>query len=511
MLVLRQAGSAVTDAPSDGSSYSVGETVGSAEVACVTGPMLTSCQDVSVNNGTLYHYRAFAMDQSRNYADGIATRSFPRDSSLFKWAVTTAAASLAPPSALPGEFVVSIGDDNLIHRMSESDGRRSGWNPPTVGGAVQSRTMVGDISAGGNDLTAFSASQDGFLYRHSLEDSATLDASVDVVTDAGCPGGFLQGGPVIVLDAYDSNTNADDDVVLVATRCGDTNADGTFNDNKVLLYSHDLQTLFGTYDGDADGTGTAEQPGLGISNATPRILYRDTTNNLIYVPFRNDGDDNESIVVLSVGTGSTLIVPPYSEIKDLGNVDASPVVFRYGTTNDFRLLFGATDPGTGNGTVYLYDAVARTGGESSPLIQKDSFDTNDGPIKGVEISTRVPIGGGLFEYWVVWTTDTLVHGVRIKPGSGTFDNSKYWTANISGPSAPLVLRNVDGNGGVTAYVGSSDGLLYELNAKNGNINRSWSVEPSATVGEPSFDYNDGSNQGIIVGSSSGMIHWIRLN
>ncbi|UCF66859.1 MAG: hypothetical protein JSV80_13895 [Acidobacteriota bacterium] len=520
VLVLRREGAPVADSPVDGESYTVGQQVSgwTSEIVCVTTAAASSCTDASVLNDMEYHFESFSYDTSRNYSPGVHVRGLPR-SDPYKWAFTTRAASLAPVGAIPGSYLVSIGDDQLLHRMSEANGQRgTDWSPPQVGGAVQSRPMVGDLSpaADANDLTGFVSSQDGSLYRFGLDQDGTAEAIADVATDAGCPGGFLQAGPVVMLDLYEQNNNPYDDAVVIATRCLDVNGDGTANDNQILLYSHSLGTLFSTYDGDADGGGELDSPGLGISNATPRIFYRDTGNNLAYVPVNEDRGDDESLVVLEVRQQSgtpVFDIPAYSELHGLGDVNTDPTVFRYGIGNDFRLLFGNDD-----GTIYLYDALLRTGGASSPLAQRDLYTVSDGPVKGVAVSTGIPIGGGLFEYWVVWSTDNLVHGIRIQPGTGKFSPSSYWSRTIpddasalTGPSEPVVLRWVGGVENTRAFVGASDGVLYELDATTGTTVRSWSVEPSATLGAPTFDYNDGVSQGIVIGSTSGVVHWVSLD
>ena len=486
-LVLRREGSAVTDTPTDGVAYTVGETIGSSDVVCVTGSTDLSCTDATVSDGFTYYYAAFAFDSSHNYSVRTETTGHPRLSSEVKWAFTTAATTLAPAGVIPQQFAIGIGNDQLVHRFRTNDGTRGGWEPPMAGGAVQDRPMVGDLNPGGAaDLTAFFTAQDGRVYRYGLEDgTTTYEGSADAVADAGCSSGILQAGPVIMLNAFDGNANSDDDVVVVATRCGAT-------DNKILLYSHDLATLFDSYDGGVDG--------LGISNATPLIIYRSTANNIVFVPVRHDG--GESLVALEVKSGPAFDTPPYATLTGIGDIDARPGLVRRGT--DRFIVLGNTA-----GEVYLYSATVR---ESGSLRQIDSYlsGTGDGPIKGITAGTGVRNAQGFFENQVVWTTDTLVHGIQIG-SDGRFKASSYWTKTLPGPSKPLVLRWVGGASNTLAYVGSSDGYLYELNALNGNTVRSFQVESGKTVGDPGFDYNDGVEQGIIVGASSGVFYRVNLD
>jgi hypothetical protein len=168
--------------------------------------------------------------------------------------------------------------------------------------------------------------------------------------------------------------------------------------------------------------------------------------------------------------------------------------------------------GNRSGQLHLYDAVNRTGGTATPLNKEDDYTgaTGDGAVKGLSVSTRVP-AGTLFRHWVAWSTDTTVHGISIIGGTVAFETGNYWSASIADPSTPLVLRGVPNQPATLAYVGSSDGKLYELDATTGAVNRSWQLETGATIGDPTFDYNTGANQGIVVGSTSGLVHWVSID
>ena len=84
VVVLRRAGSAVADVPVEGTTYSVGNTIGTATVACVvTGsPPATSCQDTSLSNGTAYHYEIFTQDSRGNYDAGTVPTGSPATPTL---------------------------------------------------------------------------------------------------------------------------------------------------------------------------------------------------------------------------------------------------------------------------------------------------------------------------------------------------------------------------------------------------------------------------------------------
>ncbi|KPJ58692.1 MAG: hypothetical protein AMJ46_13775, partial [Latescibacteria bacterium DG_63] len=71
VLILRKAGSAVGDTPTDGTVYNVFNTIGSSEVRYVGS--LETFTDTGLTNGTDYYYRIFAYDTSINYASGVGT------------------------------------------------------------------------------------------------------------------------------------------------------------------------------------------------------------------------------------------------------------------------------------------------------------------------------------------------------------------------------------------------------------------------------------------------------
>jgi hypothetical protein len=71
VLILRKAGSSITDAPTDGTEYSVPGTIGDSTIIYVNNG--TSFTDTGLTNGTDYYYKIFAYDQYKNYASGSGT------------------------------------------------------------------------------------------------------------------------------------------------------------------------------------------------------------------------------------------------------------------------------------------------------------------------------------------------------------------------------------------------------------------------------------------------------
>jgi hypothetical protein len=63
----------IVDAPNTGTEYQVGDVIGDSTVVYVGNGQ--THQVTGLNNGTTYHYKAFAYDLSKNYAAGVAAQA----------------------------------------------------------------------------------------------------------------------------------------------------------------------------------------------------------------------------------------------------------------------------------------------------------------------------------------------------------------------------------------------------------------------------------------------------
>ncbi len=76
VVVLRDT-AAVADNPVEGTTYTVGNTIGTSVVRCVVTPPTAACTDTSVTNGISYHYKIFTRDTNGNYATGVVPTGSP--------------------------------------------------------------------------------------------------------------------------------------------------------------------------------------------------------------------------------------------------------------------------------------------------------------------------------------------------------------------------------------------------------------------------------------------------
>lgn len=89
--ILRRAGGAVADTPVEGSTYTAGDTIGTAAVACVVASPTATCNDTGLTNGTAYHYKTFSKDSNGNYSTGVVPTNSPFTPSLSTFTITSSA------------------------------------------------------------------------------------------------------------------------------------------------------------------------------------------------------------------------------------------------------------------------------------------------------------------------------------------------------------------------------------------------------------------------------------
>ncbi len=162
VVVLRRAGTAVGDTPTEGSAYSVGNAVGSSTVACVTSG--TSCTDSSLTGGTAYHYKIFAKDSNGNYSQtGVTPTGSPVTPTSLVISVTvtdgTVAYGILSPSGSSNttsgglnDTQVALNNGTVAEDFSIKTSTATGGTGWTLSSAIGSNIFVHEFStnSGGN-------------------------------------------------------------------------------------------------------------------------------------------------------------------------------------------------------------------------------------------------------------------------------------------------------------------------------------------------------------------------
>ena len=221
VIVLRDS-SAVSDNPVEGATYTVGNTINTATVACVdTGVAVStvdSCTDTDVINGTAYHYEIFVKDDNGNYSTGIVPTGSPFTPSIasstftlndYRWYVDD---DTANPSAIWGNpdlaentAIAAIPADNDPPDSSQELRLRTNFTVNTANLSATSRQFKlqfktgtdGDCTTG--SWTDVGTSQTWEFATSSVSDGTLITASLAASEIAGQ---YAKSNPTI------TNTNS---------------------------------------------------------------------------------------------------------------------------------------------------------------------------------------------------------------------------------------------------------------------------------------------------------------
>jgi len=185
IVVLRDT-SAVADAPAEGATYSVGDTVGASVVRCVVTPPTATCTDTGLTNGTAYHYKIFTRDTNGNYAAGVVPTGSP----------------FTPFG--PGCYAVASANWNVTSTWAGTSGGSPG-TCPGAGNIPDSSTpvFIGETSTAYNvTIPAGYAAQAANV---TLGGSGTNNAKS--LTLAAASASLAVGGNLVIYNPANDNTN----------------------------------------------------------------------------------------------------------------------------------------------------------------------------------------------------------------------------------------------------------------------------------------------------------------
>ena len=470
VLILRQKDKAVaaTSVPTDGTTYSQCNTIGSNNdvVVFVDASNATSFTDNGVCGGLTndheYFYKVFAVDTAHNYSTVCGTASsgtgacaanasavapevaaVPSATTQYQaaWVVNTLAASLAPPGLNPGTSIVT-GSNKLVFDINASTGVPI-TTPVSIGGTVAGRAAVIDSadSSIGHDVVYVPA-QDDFVYAIN----SGTGAFDWIVSPASVP--FVAGASV-QLKAFSSvgYTLAQDLVVAGTHNTATTNA------NQIFGLNANTGSVIWTHTG-APGPNT----GLDIMSSEPMVDY---VNNAIWVTSRsNGGTAQPSLWKLDPNLGTVLFS------AKLGPIDYGPTL-----APQSDVLFVSVN---GGALTAIDPVTGATFGSVNP---------GDGGVKN-----SAAVATFSMPYTVVFTTNTQVWSYQFScattpclAGGGTF--TKLWGGTaVNNPSAPLTFYGIS-----KVYVGGGDGKIHELDLNTGVDGKQRLLNTSVTVGDVGID------------------------
>jgi outer membrane protein assembly factor BamB len=482
-------GAPFTFVPADGTSYSVGTSLGGGEDVVINTSAFTTLTAVDENGadsvvlpGTAYTYKSFNHDNNNitgatsvtppHYAfgvSGIATTT-TGGGLLKNWSYLTAAASLSPPSLIPGKFVLAGSNDAKLHTMSTANGGRA-YRPAgaigTTGGAIQSRPVVipAAFSSTGGDV-AYVGSADGSVYAFDPNTGTQLWQSAVL-------GNTIAGSPAVQLKMFSNGSFPHAfDLVIVATR------------NTGL--GSDTNNAIHALDGNTGAIVWSFIPGnLDIISSTPMLHY---ASNSIWVTSRAGLAGNQpSLWKLDTSTtnpGGNLLNSVTLSALAPGNrhIDSSP---SFNFRNNYAYCV------TTAGDLVVVDHVTPS----------NVYSTNVGAFSGMSFPTVLQ-GAVVNEDDVYFTTSGGVHKRSFDRVTHAFTNR--WDApNATLGGAASAPAFVPAPLTPALFVGVADGRLKKLDTATGLVTLTRDVNLGTTIGDPSLDL---SSLKIYVGDSSGRIY-----
>ena len=129
----------------------------------------------------------------------------PPSDSAIAWVYSTGAASLVPPSPLPGIAAFTASNDRRLHSFDSATGLwPSGWTPPLMNEPAQGRSPVVNLpttTIGGTGAVIFAGSQDGHVYAFDASDGSELWQSAEEL------GSEVQAAPSVMFTDFGAPFN----------------------------------------------------------------------------------------------------------------------------------------------------------------------------------------------------------------------------------------------------------------------------------------------------------------
>ncbi|MFN7982695.1 MAG: hypothetical protein U0Q11_12620 [Vicinamibacterales bacterium] len=406
VVALRRTVSAVTDTPVEGTTYSVGNTIGSSTVACVVSAPTATCTDSGLTNGTAYYYKIFAKDTNGNYsATGVVPTGSPVTPNLTTLAIGTdpSNATLAPGAS-----------------------------------ATMADAFTLQTSSGTDTITAITVSL-----------GASVSAGLSLVEITDTTGATVYGSA--------TNPSSDTPTVSLTTSITATTSATTYKVRVTPKTHANMAAPPGaTYSATAlvsNWTGTNAHAGSDAAGATITIDNTspgDVTSGTVAagdgqssLSWSNPADaDLSSIVVLRRTVSAVTDTPVEGATYSVGNTIGSSTVACVVSAP----TAACTDTGLSNGTAYYYKVFTRdtngnysagatpSGSPVTPTVTTLATGTDPG-------NTTIAPGGSA----------TMADAFTFQTASGTDTITSITVSLGAGASAGLSLVEITDNAGSTVY------------------------------------------------------------
>ena len=339
VVVLSATSSPVADSPTEGTTYSVGQTVGGSRVACVvsSAPSVTaSCTDSNLTSGSTYYYEIFTRDGYANYDVGVVPSGGP---------FTPTAAN--PQISAAANQTFTVGTINAISAIT-----------------VTSTAPNQIIQANGIRITLATTTGAPVMFWNTASTTATLSGSGNVATAVS----YADGSSTLVLTVNADFANASSVTIsgLSYIVSSTANTATTSRDLKWLgagqappfVRDSRTVTIIGALDLGQHSAGQASNQFTASSTASNKPLF-----NFQLLP---TGENASTTLVVQLSSITGIVTADMSGAQIIKDTNANGVIDGGETTTAFGA--GTVNISGANGTITFNTPTVINNGTSTRYI-----------------------------------------------------------------------------------------------------------------------------------------------
>lgn len=403
----------------------------------------------------LHCFSVFAIYGGGPTVEVAQVKAKPFDGTIgsIAWSYATGSPNVVPPT-VGTDAIYTADTGGVVHAMGRGPGGGfwpSGWNPVGLGKPTQNRSAVVPMRTAPTygDFRLFLGTDGGGVHALDAKTGSLIWSRSSFFNNALPSLGGVQAQPAGLFKGFGGNN----DMLLVGTN------NGAGNNSFFALDP-------------ATGNDLATYPPDGLMGDVKGMAVVDYPANRVYFL---SASAVATFFALDLGPMAapslTLSTLPGGNRRPFGSGSSGSAVLR-----NNRLVFGDS-----TGQVYAIDLGV---GTSFPNA------TGDGQVKGFLWPDRR-------DDRLYFATNGKVHAWRDMGGSFL----PIWTVSVTTPSMVLQKPGTD-----FLYVGDGNGALVQINVLT-QAQLALPLETGFQIGAPSLD---GPNNLVIVGSSSGTIHAVRV-